>query len=47
MWCSRCCISNVTFVKQKLVQTCAELDEKKADKEFVLNAIKAVSVYIL
>jgi len=36
-------ITDAGVVVQKLSQTCSELDNKKADKEFVLSLINAVS----
>jgi len=38
------CVIDVPFVEQKLVGTCNELDEKKADKESILSAVNAVSI---
>jgi len=37
------CIRDVAFAEQNLVQTCGELDDKKADKEFVISAVNTVS----
>lgn len=34
---------DILFVTQKLVQTCYELDERKVDKDFIHNAMNAVS----
>ena len=40
------CVVDVPFVGQKLVDTCNDLDEKKADKESILNAVNGVSIII-
>jgi len=34
---------DVVFVEQKLMQTCSELEDKKADKQLHVNAVNAVS----
>ena len=39
------CVCDVALAEQNLVHTCSELDSKKADKEFVVSAVNAVSVY--
>jgi len=40
------CIGDVTFVEQKLELVCGELDERKADKDLLRNALNAVSLRI-
>ena len=39
-------MSDVHVLEQELSRSCNELNDKKADKELVLSALNAVSVYL-